>query len=326
MLALLLLACADRANDTDDTSAATDACAADPVGRVSLPADEPPHDEPVEWWYWTGHLQDEQSRWYGFEEVFFVFSEGTAQVQMSHVAVTDVAADTFTYDARFGGWDGTVPDEGFAFTDDDWTASGADGDDHLVGAVGDYALDLSLHATTPPVLQHGDGYTDYDFGGYTYYYSRPRMTTTGTLTVGGEARPVTGESWFDHQWGDLGTASDDGWDWFAVQLEDGRSLMLFQVRTPDGGTWQGGSLTGADCVTEELDDFTVTPTGTWTNAGGCDYPSGWDIVAGGLSLAVTPVRADQELSLSYDSYWEGASTVSGDATGRAYVELTGYCE
>jgi hypothetical protein len=37
-------------------------------------------------------------------------------------------------------------------------------------------------------------------------------------------------------------------------------------------------------------------------------------------------RARSEIFKSRPIYWEGAATVSGGATGRAYVELTGYCE
>ena len=42
-------------------------------------------------------------------------------------------------------------------------------------------------------------------------------------------------------------------------------------------------------------------------------------------MDVTPAMEDQEMSDGDQVYWEGASTVSGDATGRAYVELNGYC-
>ena len=43
-----------------------------------------------------------------------------------------------------------------------------------------------------------------------------------------------------------------------------------------------------------------------------------------LTLTVTPLLEDQELETDVMDYWEGAAVVSGDVTGRAYVELTGY--
>jgi predicted secreted hydrolase len=36
--------------------------------------------------------------------------------------------------------------------------------------------------------------------------------------------------------------------------------------------------------------------------------------------------ADQELTGGGRNYWEGAATVSGDATGQAYIELANYCQ
>lgn len=323
----LLLACTAPPTPAADTSPAYTCAAEVPEGRVSLPEDEQPTGASTEWWYWTGHLQDEAGRWYGFEQVFFLFKYGRTTYEMVHSAVVDVDADVFTFDEAYEPWDGGVPEEGFAFSLGDWSAAGGGGHDVLEAEVGDYALDLTLDDAKQPVLQHGDGYHDYDVGGFTYYYSRTRMNAAGTLEVGGEDRAVTGSAWFDRQWGQLGTAIGTGWDWFAIQLDDGREIMIFLVRGADGTTLAGGTLVGDDCVAEEIPALTVTATGSWSPDEDCTYPAGWDIVVGDLTLTVTPVRADQELvAPGVQRYWEGAATVTGDATGRAYIELTEYCE
>lgn len=45
--------------------------------QVSLPADELPHkEEPIEWWYYSGHLEDEQGRRYGVMASFFAARMG----------------------------------------------------------------------------------------------------------------------------------------------------------------------------------------------------------------------------------------------------------
>jgi predicted secreted hydrolase len=63
-------------------------------------------DYRVQWWYFTGHLSDEQGREFGFELTFFVVgvqkknyrSEfGTNAIYISHFAVTDVAGKKFYY-------------------------------------------------------------------------------------------------------------------------------------------------------------------------------------------------------------------------------------
>ena len=50
----------------------------------------------------------------------------------------------------------------------------------------------------------------------------------------GQPLSVTGEAWFDHQWGDFIAVGGGGWDWFAVNLDDGTDLTLSLVRAADG--------------------------------------------------------------------------------------------
>jgi predicted secreted hydrolase len=315
------LACTGAAPDDTDVP-----CPDAPAPRVTLPTDDAMHAEPVEWWYYTGHLHDADGRWYGFEQTIFVFQLGGWEATSEHLAFTDIAADTFQYDVLYVD---TIPEpvpSGFAFDIDGNTVRGGDGADALHATVGAAGWDLALAAGDPPVLHHGDGYTDYAVGGYTYYYSRERIAVTGTVTVDGEPRTVEGDAWFDHQYGNLIAASSAGWDWFALQLDDDREIMLFLTR--GSADVIGGTITEAGCTRElTADELSVTATGTWTSpTTACTYPHGWDVAVAGERLTVTPVRADQELANEMKTYWEGAALVSGTATGRAYVELAGYCE
>lgn len=324
---LLLLACTPA--PTSDDTALPSVCDETPTGQVSLPADDAVHDAAVEWWYWTGHLEDETGRRYGFEEVFFLFDlGGDTRHRMGNVAMTDVDGNTFAYDADYEtDYAPEVLDGAYAFTMGDWSAVGGDGQDTLVGSAGDYAWSFTLDAAKAPVLQHGDGYTDYDFGGNTYYYSRPRMEINGTVTTAAGESAVTGLGWFDHQWGDLFQATAIGWDWFALQLDDGRDVMVFLVRDGAEPTLVGGSVSDAGCHVTEVADVAVTSTGEWTSGvSGCTWPSGWEVTVEGETFTVTPSVLDQELYNPEDTYWEGEVTVNGAATGRGYVELTGYCD
>lgn len=328
---LLSLGCASKPGDGKGGGAGADsgttACDAVPEGKVHLPADDAVHDEPVEWWYWTGHLQDEDGAWYGFEHVFFRFVQGSRVYMMVHHALTDVSAAAFDDDVQFALQDTTPVEDGFDLSLGGQTAKGGDGHDVLHGELDASRLDLTLDALKPPVFQHGDGYTDYDFGGYTWYYSRERMSATGTLDIDGQTHKVTGTGWFDHQWGDLSAATQLGWDWFAIQLDDNREIMLFVIHDANGARQLlGGSITDADCETEQVESYSVTALGEWTSPdSGCTYPAGWQVEVEGMVLDVEPVLADQELVNRVLTYWEGAATVSGDTSGRAYVELTGYC-
>jgi len=292
---------------------------------VSLPGDDAVHDEAIEWWYWTGHLRDEDQRWYGFQVTFFVFDAGMTAM-LANVAVTDIDADVYRRAAKFSMGAPTVLEGGFDFELGAQRAEGGGGSDTLHAEAEEYVLDLTVQTDRPAVLQHGDGYEEYSFGGYTYYYSRPRMEAFGTLSVDGDVRTLSGVGWFDHQWGDLANATEYGWDWFAIQLDDDRELMVFSLRFQGVEALRRGSYTDIDCRTTKLmdSDITITATGEWTKPyTNFTFPSGWIIEAAGMTLTVTPAVLDQVLE-GFPTYWEGAATVTGDATGRAYVELTGY--
>lgn len=308
-----------------------------PQGQISLPKDEMFHSEPIEWWYWTGHLQTEKGRWFGFEHTVFLIRMFGQTVQMVHHAITDIDDGTFHYAVTTQRAAPIAQTSGFNWEVNGLVAQGSGGIDSIHGETDDYVLDIKLKSTKPVVFQHEEGYTNYSFGGNTYYYSYQRMAAEGTLKVGNEELPVRGTGWFDHQWGDLTQAINSGWDWFAIQLDDNREIMLANVNvSAEEDVMVGNSYADDDCQVSELntDEIEITPLGEWTSPHTqCTYPQKWNIRVGDLNLTVTPVIADQELSTDnaflpakLRAYWEGVAIVSGDATGRAYVELAGYCE
>jgi predicted secreted hydrolase len=129
-----------------------------------------------------------------------------------------------------------------------------------------------------------------------------------------------------------------GWDWFAVNLDDGTDLTLSLVRNADGSyPLVYGTLVASDGTSRYLprEAFTVDVTTTWTSpATGADYPAGWRISIPGEKLAIdlAPTVAAQELDTRATTgvvYWEGSQRVSATRDrhalgGEAYVELTGY--
>ena len=313
----------------------------------------------TEWWYYTGHLHDDAGGRWGFEFVIFRAERGGFPVTWaSHLALTDEIAGTFTYDQRseIGPQVGLVATDGFYFLIHDrrpdvtapvgppWSMRG-DGDGASLGAAftGDGASDLylNLHATRPPVLHDTDGWIDFGPAGGSYYYSRTRLQVEGGLTVDGRLRRVDGSAWFDHQWGDFISVGGGGWDWFAINLDDGTDLTVSLVRAADGAyPLVYGTLVDLDGTVHHLDRdaFTVQASGAWTSPhSGATYPAGWTIrlPARQLVIGLEPSVADQELDSRATTgvvYWEGSQRVTatrGDGQalsigGQAYVELTGY--
>ena len=203
----------------------------------------------------------------------------------------------------------------------------------------DMSLDLNLTQLKPPVLngQHGLSRKSADPENASYYYSISRLQTEGFLQVGAQRFPVTGFSWLDREWSSSALSADQaGWDWFALQLDDGTELMLYQLRRLDGsrdplsaGTWISGN---GESDHLDADEFKIVITQFWDSPLGARYPSGWQVSVPGLDLQldVQPVFDDQELSATV-LYWEGAVDISGKRNGeklggRGYVELTGYAE
>jgi predicted secreted hydrolase len=364
-----ILANPPAARPSPPTATEPPIAAADPL-PVVLPRDDAPHDRLTEWWYYTGHLRAADGRRFGFEYVIFRAERGAFPTSwVSHLAITDEAGDRFLYGQRLEvgpGVDrsptGTVEASGFdlAIAGSDpgqlatsarspWTMTGADGDDHLgatfsaeeavaSGSPGGLGLDLSLRSTKPPALHGGLGWIDFGPAGSSYYYSRTAMTASGTLLVDGEELSVRGNAWFDHQWGDFISVGGGGWDWFAVNLDDGTDLTLSLVRDVDGSyPLIYGTVVAPDGGVTSLrrDDFTVAVTARWTSpATSADYPAGWTIEIPGdqLTIRLRPTVAAQELDTRATTgvvYWEGSQLVEATRAGsplggEAYVELTGY--
>lgn len=208
----------------------------------------------------------------------------------------------------------------------------ADGDD--------FALELTLEAGKPVVLQGDRGLSRKgpEPGNASYYYALTRMPAEGRVVVDGEGFDVSGLTWLDREWSTSALSEGQvGWDWFALQLDDGWEVMLYRLRREDGTAdpLSDGVLIDPEGRRVPLDrgsDVRVTATGTWRSPeDGAEYPSGWriEVPDRGWDLAVEPAVADQELRLSF-RYWEGAVTVEGSGEGgavvegRGYVELTGY--
>ena len=320
-----------------------------------LPDDHGPHfDYQTEWWYYTGNLQTADGRPFGFQLTFFrrglapgpppAKGLATNQIHFAHFAITDVAAGRHRFAERFSrGAAGLAGATGtpFRLWLEDWSAeaTNADGSSVRVRARdGTLALELQLEAAKP-LVAHGDrGLSPKSDapGNASYYIGYTRMRARGRLGAAGPPAEVTGEAWFDHEWSTsaLGPGAV-GWDWWSLQLRDGRELMFFLIRRADGSheAASGGTLVRADGSTRRLgpDDVRVEAQGVWRSPEtDARYPARWRLTvpAEDLLLDVAPQLAAQEMRTSF-TYWEGAVRLEGTSrgtpiTGRGYVELTGY--
>ena len=303
---------------------------------IELPRDEAPHRNLTEWWYFTGHLQDDAGRTYGFEFVVFQSSRENAPLgYAAHFALTDQSTATFRFDQRTAIRGSPEGGPALNLCVGGWSLRRADGAFLIAADMPGGALERVLRPRKPAVLQHQDGVLDFRPYGWSYYYSYTRLAVEGRLRLDERDLQVSGRAWMDHQWGDFVTIVAAGWDWFSVQLDDGRDLMVTLIRGEQGALTEAyGTLVDVDGRARHLaaDDFELDATGSWTSpASGATYPSGWRlrVLQAGLDLSLRPVMRAQELDARASAglfYWEGAVEVQskGVTVGRGYTELTGY--
>jgi predicted secreted hydrolase len=328
-----------------------------PGRQLSFPADHYSHpDFKTEWWYYTGHLQTDSGKRYGYQVTFFRFGVRDRQkdmkekplfteLYMAHFALSDIAAKKFVYRERinrgYGDRAGAATNR-YLVWNEDWKVEGDDKDHEIYVNDRGTTLRLALKSIKPPVLHGNEGHSQKGEGEgrASYYYSLTRMQTAGELTIGGKEEKVSGQSWMDHEFGSNQlTPEQVGWDWFSIQLDNQTELMLYLMRRKDGSVdpYSSGTIVSGDATTKplKLSDYRVEVLDRWKSPkSGASYPMKWKVTIPSeqVELEITPALTDQELITNRSTrvtYWEGAVSVKGTVrnkpiAGHGYVEMTGY--
>ena len=321
---------------------------ADVVRPFVFPRDHGAHPRfRQEWWYLTAALEDPASGdEYGVQFTLFrraLAAEAgagrwrSAQVFLGHFALTDVARERH-FEAerltrghpRLAGVRATP----FAAWIEDWRLESTGASTwpvRLRASAETFGVDLVLRDTGPPVPQGDRGLSMKGPDAGSYYYSVPRLAIEGALRIGDREVAASGRGWFDREWSTSALGAEQiGWDWFALQLDDGRSLMLYQIRRRDGarGAYDRGVLVSAQGTVRPLGvaDFSLVSERVWRDGSGTHWPLRWRIEVGDEVLIVDAAIEDQVMDTSI-RYWEGLVRVSnplGRDLGSGYMELTGY--
>jgi len=132
---------------------------------------------------------------------------------------------------------------------------------------------------------------------------------------------VAGTGRFDREWSSQFLKSgQQGWDWFALHLDSGDKLMVFQLRE-DQQVFRSGTWIPARGKPVALSSDQVAMVAD----GAQGYPRRWHINVPdfGLTLVTVSPPGDYRNAGLYP-YWEGPVSVSGSHSGFGYMELTGY--
>jgi predicted secreted hydrolase len=319
------------------------------VKPIIFPDDLGQHPEyQAEWWYYTGNLADAVGNRYGFQLTFFrrgltpglaerASEWGSNQIYFANFTVTDVSGETFTFHERFSraspGLAGVESDPYHVWLDDWYAKEIGPGQVELKADAGDIALNLILEQAKPAALQGERGLSQKsnEPGNASYYYSLTNNPATGTITTPRGTFDVTGNAWKDHEWSTSGLGPEAvGWDWFSLQLDDGREIMYFNIRKEDGSVEavSGGTLIERDGGTRYLPKEVVEigVLDYWQSLeSGASYPAEWTFAIPDeeIDLHIKPLLPQQELQVSF-TYWEGAVEIEGTQQGYGYIEMTGY--
>lgn len=351
------------ASPAGDALAATSAIRPRPL---QWPADFGAHPETrIEWWYLTGALwaadapTDAEPR-HGFQVTFFrsrtdvpadhPSAFAARQLLFAHAALSDLTARRLRHDERIaragfgiaeaGAGDTALRLRGWSLVREG-PAQRSVYRARVDSAAAGFALDLSLAATQPLLLQGRDGYSRKGPrpGQASHYYSQPQLAVHGTLGLDAKTHAVCGRAWFDHEWSDaLLDAQAVGWDWIGMNLFDGSALTAFRLRradgAPEGATlWAGGShrAAGAPVRNFASDEVRFEPGRRWTSAATqARYPVQWTVDTPVGRFTVRARLDAQELDArtgTGTAYWEGLSDLldaGGRVVGRGYLEMTGY--
>lgn len=324
---------------------------------LQFPRDHGAHpDYSTEWWYFVGHLKDTQNKTYGFELTFFrVGIDPETQspsnwrhhsIYLTHFALTDDQNKTFYHDERSnrGAFSQAGASESYLKVwNKDWRAELTQEQLMIQAKSRDFAIDLNLKSMKPLVLHGNEGFSQKGPhpGQASYYSSLTRLNGKGSIRIGEkEIRLDEAQAWMDHEVTSKGLPENiAGWDWFAIQLDNGEEMMLYQLRTRDyqKDVFSKGSYIQKDgnVIPLKEDDYSIESMDTWKSPkSDIVYPNGWKIKVKktGHEFRITPTVAAQELLTEKSTgvnYWEGRCLVEGVwkeqmIEGSAYVELTGY--
>ncbi|MGJ7509036.1 lipocalin family protein [Variovorax sp. GT1P44] len=301
---------------------------------LNLPADDAPHGSAMEWWYYSGILGAKTGERYAFHMVVFV-ANGLIKHTVMHSALTDLqTGKRFVNQTRTAGVPASSVANGFDFRQEKWQVTASPASQVLRANFDGASIAFDLGDAGPVVAHRAPGsetpgVLDFGKSGISYYYSRPRLPAKGTVAVGGKPMQVTGEVWFDHQWGEFDVLTL-GWNWFALHLADGSDVMLYELFDMDRrNVMTAGTISNAKgAVPLQPGDVSLMPGSTWTSPRtGIAYPLEWKVRLPSGEVDIKPFVPDSEFDsggTTGNVYWEGAVKVTGKVEGDGFLELSGY--
>ena len=319
-----------------------------------FPRDHGNHpDFKTEWWYVTGHLINKTNGdRYGYQLTFFRQASPKSkwrgnsnwqsdQIYMAHAAITDESEKSFIHEEKLnrGGLLANSKIGDLDVFNESWFFKRIpNGEFDLQMSVKDVQLLLKLKPITSLVTfgEKGVSKKGDDPTASSHYLTYPRMQSEGSMRLSdGSSIGVEGLSWMDHEISSnqLGN-NQSGWDWAAIQLNNGDSIMFYRLRLTDGTQDKNSVIYVIDKkghIIKASKNLKITVLTNWRSPNTkIHYPSKIELNIDKTFYILEPTLKSQELLSRRSggiSYWEGSCRVKnreGIFIGNAYLELTGY--
>ena len=200
----------------------------------------------------------------------------------------------------------------------------------LSAASDDFSLKLSINSNNKPIPLGDEGYSrKHDLIPVaSYEYIFPFLTVRGNLTLDNRVYTLSGQAILEHEWASgFLDEHQQGWDWFIINLDRERKLLIAQYRHKDQAPYRYGALLhkNGDYSLLTENDFTLQTLPARKLKNGRKLPLQWIINAPryNLNLTTQVVRNEQWLD-TLIPYWQGPITTTGSHQVTGFMQLTGY--
>jgi predicted secreted hydrolase len=303
-----------------------------PQHKISFPlAHAPKKGYRHEWWYLTANLVNQQGEKLAAQWTLFRTAINDKHLYFAHGALAN-SSEHFSA-LRLGRPDFgnlVIKTNPFSAFIDDWSWQSNDnflsaslnfGDNNL----GRWQAQLELTADNRFYLQGDKGYNrkHLTLPIASHYYSQPFIKVTGKVFLNGQWQKVTGDAWFDREWGSQMLAPDQqGWDWFSLRLTPDLALMVYRIRSTKQDHLYG-SLMKKDGEVMILSAKHINiKSGSVDNTG---YPQQFSLTLAEQDIDLTVKIINNKQIMRFGiNYFEGMVDFSGSHQGTGFLEMTGY--
>ena len=178
-------------------------------------------------------------------------------------------------------------------------------------------------------LQGDNGYSQkhHHLAIASHYYSQPFIKVSGEVYWQNKWQKVTGNAWFDREWGSQMLAEDQqGWDWFSLRLNEHTALMVYRIRSAEED-YLYGSLMQRDGTIRTLssEDIVIKSRFSSQSVANAEYPDSFAITIAQeeIDITVKVINKSQIMRFGIE-YFEGMVLFSGSHQGQGFLEMTGY--